>query len=53
MTTALVISVVWLTVAWVVAILVGRTVRLRDERETPTGPRVRVSERTVRPWVKR
>lgn len=36
MTTALVISCVWLCLAWVVAILVGRAVRLRDERERPT-----------------
>lgn len=33
MTTALYVSVAWLTIAWVVAILVGRAIRARDERD--------------------
>jgi hypothetical protein len=42
----------WLSLSVLVGVLVARAIALRDRMERPTGPRVRVEARTVRPWVK-
>lgn len=47
MTWALVVSAVWLSLAWVVAILVGRAVKARDDH-APHVVRNRIEGETLR-----